>query len=317
MKKIISLLLTAALFAALGLPALAAEPEGHSQMDVAGAPSGLVMTADGSLLVTDVYNKCVWKVSRGESTRYAGQEGVLDKDGEPIGGYKDAALEESFFKEPWAIAPFLDGWAVSDAANNVLRLIREKGVETINASSHDSRLTSGSMGVAYDRPTGLAVDASGNLYVSNTGTGDIICISNRGYATVYCSGLDAPTGLCWFNHALYVAETGANRVVKIVMNKPQVVAGSGEQGSEDGPAASASFSAPTGVAVGPDGTVYVADTANAAVRRVRDGRVDTILAPVDGELSHAPVSPRGLLLRGDELLVCDSYARTLISLPLD
>ena len=54
MKKIISLLLTAALFAALGLPALAAEPEGHSQMDVA---------------VTDVDKECVWKVSRGESTR--------------------------------------------------------------------------------------------------------------------------------------------------------------------------------------------------------------------------------------------------------
>ena len=316
MKKLISLLLIMALLSAPGLTALAAEPEPVSQMDVQCGASGLVKTESGELLVTDVYNKCIWKVSSGKSVRYAGAESVEDRSGEPLGGYNDSTFDKCFFGEPWAISAFLEGWAVSDTSNNALRLLRNGKVETINASTNDPTLLVKDMGVVYNHPTGLATDENGNLYVANTGRGEIIRITPNGQATVYCKDLHEPTGLFWYDRALYVAETGAHRVLRVFLGQSQVIAGSGTEGFEDGDAMHACFASPTGLAVDKDGTVYVADTANAAVRRVKDGQVDTLLMPSPGELSTTPVSPRGLLVNRDTLLVCDTYARAVLALPL-
>lgn len=56
---------------------------------------------------------------------------------------------------------------------------------------------------------------------------------------------------------------------------------------QDGPAAQARFWSPEGVAMAADGTVFVADVGNGALRRIRDGRVDTLLAPAPGRARHA------------------------------
>ena len=315
MKKMISFLLVLTFLAALGISALAEEPV--SQMDVMCAPSGIAVFENGSILVTDVCNKCVWKVTNGKSIRYAGAESVESSYGEPLGGYNDSTLEKSLFQEPWAIVPFLNGWAVSDSANNAVRLLRNGKVETVNARSNDGSLTVSDMGVVYSRPTGLAVDDLGNLYVANTGTGAVFRITGDGLTTVYCRNLNSPTGLFWYGGELYVAETGANRIVKIVQGRSQVVAGSGDEGFEDGSAEEACFSSPTGVTADKNGVIYVADTANSAVRRVADGQVDTLISPPgDAELHNAPISPRGLYIMNDRLLVCDPYARTLLAVPL-
>jgi len=85
-------------------------------------------------------------------------------------------------------------------------------------------------------------------------------------------------------------------------------------GYADGPADQAAFEAPQGVAADADGTLYVADTGNHAVRRIREGRVTTLA--VSAEHTKPPVKPRGLLVRGDSLLVSDLFAQTLIELPL-
>src|SRR5437764_4342851 len=50
----------------------------------------------------------------------------------------------------------------------------------------------------------------------------------------------------------------------------------GEAGFADGPAAQSKFNAPCGVCAGPDGAVYVADTGNHAIRRIKDGQVSTL-----------------------------------------
>lgn len=53
-------------------------------------------------------------------------------------------------------------------------------------------------------------------------------------------------------------------------------AGSGKLGTADGPAATATFMYPMGVAIGPGGAVYVADTGAQRIRMIRDGRVTTV-----------------------------------------
>ncbi len=59
----------------------------------------------------------------------------------------------------------------------------------------------------------------------------------------------------------------------------RVIAGvSGASGSEDGPVKTARFRCPAGVAAGPNGELYICDTANAAIRRLTaSGTVDTLV----------------------------------------
>lgn len=268
--------------------------------------SGIAVMPDGSLLLTDTFSRVVRRVDGGKTSLYAGSTTAADINGQPVGGYTDGAAGSSTFKYPWAIAPFLDGYAVSDAENNVVRLIQNGQVQTLNPSGMEARF-------AY--PTGLASAEDGCLYVSDTHNGAVHRISAGGQLTTVLEGLKDPMGLCWADGSLYVAETGANRILCLKDGKMTVVAGSGEEGFRDGPAESAGFSAPQGVAVAEDGTVYVSDTANSAVRRVRNGQVDTLLARdlADPESGY-PVSPAGLALVGGRLYVCDSFTGTLLVL---
>lgn len=230
-----------------------------------------------------------------------------------MGGYYDAALLESTFKNPWAIAPFLDGWAVSDPENQVVRFLRTGG------SGGEGRTEVTDLGIKFDHPTGLAVDGEGNLYVSETFQGQVRKITPAGKVTTLADRLSEPMGLCWANGALYVAECGGNRILHVsASGQTSVVAGSGENGSADGPAAQASFSGPKGVAVAADGTVYAADTDNGTVRRVKDGQVTTILSRDPRDVTALfPVSPTGLLLQGNTLYISDTFARKVLALPLN
>ena len=96
----------------------------------------------------------------------------------------------------------------------------------------------------YDRPTGVALDDRGNVYVADSGNHRIRVISPAGDTTT--------------------------------------VAG-GEPGYADGPSLQARFNAPCGVCVGPDDTIYVADTGNHCIRRIKDGQVTTLAGePANG-----------------------------------
>jgi len=284
-----------------------------SAIDVMCAPSGIAVDQNGVLLVTDLYNKQVWKVLNRAGTAYAGGATVPDLYGQPLGGYNDGNLTGSYFKEPWAVAPFLDGWAVSDTANNAVRLVTGGGIQTLNAASRE-KLTVTNLGVAFNRPTGLAADEDGNLYVADTGSGTVRRVSTQGGASTVAKGLSDPTGLCWKDGALYIAETGRNRILQLKDGKITVLAGSGSDGSAGGRAAQASFSAPQGVAVGEDGSVYVADTGNGAVRMIKSGTVSTLAVRDPAQLSGDMISPVGLLLQGGSLYVCDPFVRKIFVL---
>lgn len=282
-------------------------------LDMLCEPTGVVTMSDGSFLVTDTYGKKIWKVKNGHGEVYAGAESVADLYGEPMGGYNDANLMESLFREPWAIVSFLNGYAVSDTENHAVRLITEKEVLTVNG--HSEALEMEDLGVTFDLPTGLAADEAGNLYVADTGRGSIYRIDTTGKAVELYAGMNAPMGLCWQGNALYVAETGEHRIVKLQDGQLSVIAGTGEEGDEDGPALSATFASPKGVAVAPDGTVYVADTVNSCVRRVKNGMVDTIMTQSEGKLETYPVSPTGMLVKDGILYVCDPFSRRVYVMP--
>lgn len=280
-------------------------------------PRGMAVMSDGALLVADSYNKVLWRVSGGNGTVYAGGGEARDPYGQPMGGYNDAHPSQSLFQTPWALAPFLEGWAVSDTGNAALRLVTADAVQTINAAPAEEGLSANDYGITFTYPTGLAADEAGSLYAADTHQGKIVKISPDGTAVTFASGLNDPMGLCWSGGALYVAETGASRIVRIAEGKVSAVAGGSAAGLQDGAADRALFCEPQAVAADSSGAVYVADTGNSAIRRIKDGVVTTLTVRDPGDMEQMyPISPTGLLVRGNTLYVCDSFSCKILALTL-
>ena len=256
------------------------------------SPFAAAFDGKGGLLVTDGYYKTVWRFAEDYAELYAGDITPADPQGEPYGGYLDGPAADALFASPRDIAPFLGGFAVSDPDNNTVRLIADGNVTTLN-------------GIDFDLPTGLAAGADGVLYVANTGAGTVIRVTPEGKSSQVVGGLEGPTGLAWADGTLYVAETDAGNVWRFNDDGSGKTLVSGE------------FFGPTGLAVGGDGTVYVADTADAAVYAVSPaGETTALLRRTGGpeRLEVWPIAPTGLTLRKSTLIVCDRSAGVLVEL---
>ncbi len=280
-----------------------------------GDPSGITVDENGDILVTDVHNKAIWKKSADGVSHLAGKIADMDKYGKPIGGFKDGGMGQALFKSPWDITPFMDGYAISDPENNAVRFLSYKiGVKTLagkgEAGSKDGLGTRS----RFDYPTGLTTDGSGKLYIADTNNGAIRMLDKEGNVTTYVKGLDTPTGICWKNGVLYVCETGLHRIVTVTKDKITPFAGLGIPGYADGGLAEMMFESPQGIAVDDDGTVYVADTGNQAVRKLAGLQSTTILKSDPKELYSMPVAPRGIMIVGDKVLVCDNFLRSVFEI---
>ncbi len=131
-------------------------------------------------------------------------------------------------------------------------------------------------------PTRPGADAASLLVKSTLGQSVALALSGSGIASSVAldpgtaasvgSSLSASRGIAQDSVGnVYVADTGNNRVVEFAVGGAStVIAGTGTSGySGDGAAATAAkLAAPKGVAVTPDGAVYIADTGNNVIRRV-------------------------------------------------
>jgi thiol-disulfide isomerase/thioredoxin len=128
------------------------------------------------------------------------------------------------------------------------------------------------------------------------------------------AALSFPTALAASDSAVYVAETGRNRVLELAPDgRIMRVFGSGNAGFYDGRNNEAGFNGPTALALGRD-VLYVADTGNHALRRIRlmSGEVETIAGtgkpasgPPEAGLPRtiALSSPSGLAMGNDKLYI--------------
>jgi sugar lactone lactonase YvrE len=189
----------------------------------------------------------------------------------------------------------------------------------------------------FAHPVALAADDAGNVFVADTENSTIRKIDSAGYASTFAGlagspgtndGASAaarfygPQGIAAAAGQLYVADTGNSTIRQIALDGTvSTLAGSaGDVNSYDGAGTVARFYHPEGLAVGPDGNIYVADTWNHTIRRITSaGQVTTLAGlagfpgSVDGTNSKARFN-RPAAIAADtftNLYVADSFNHTL------
>jgi sugar lactone lactonase YvrE len=149
------------------------------------------------------------------------------------------------------------------------------------AANADGDATSAS----FLNPTGLAFDRAGNLYVAELG-GGIRKITPAGDVTTLpgTSGFYVYSLVADDAGAVYAAAITDETIRKILPDGTvSIFAGSsGSIGSVDGPAATARFNSPVGLALGRDGALYVSDYGGHKIRRISASGVVSTIAGTGG-----------------------------------
>jgi sugar lactone lactonase YvrE len=147
---------------------------------------------------------------------------------------------------------------------------------------------------SFDNPTGIAVDAIGNIYVADYGNNLIRRITPNGIVSTLAGtgmqgSINAAGTLASFNGPagialdaqgnLYIADAGNNLIRKMTSTGVvNTLAGGDTTGSVNGTGVNASFFDPLGVTVDGSGNVYVADAGNNLIREISPAGVVTTLA---------------------------------------
>jgi trimeric autotransporter adhesin len=196
------------------------------------APSYVAINPSGDLYISDSGNFWIRRVSGGVITVFAGDNSSgYSGDGGP------ATMAQ--LKQPAGLAIDAAGDVyVADSANNCIRMISNGVITTVAGGGTSLNNAVPPLSAQLKSPTGIAVDASGNLYIADLGDYRLREITNGTMITV------AGVGCC------------SNR-------------------ADGGPATSAGIQ-PAGVAVDPSGTLYVTDQEYYCVRKVLEGTISTI-----------------------------------------
>ena len=141
-------------------------------------PTSSAVGLDGSVYVTDFGNSRIRKISGGYVSTLAGNGTSAELDG---------GASKAEFKGPYGLAVnALDGsLIVVDYNGNTVRRVTTLGVVNTVAGTGTAGGANGAGNVAtFTSPTGVAVDASGNIYVSESGSNRIRKITLIGSPTV-------------------------------------------------------------------------------------------------------------------------------------
>lgn len=171
----------------------------------------------------------------------------------------------------------------------------------VNVSGSDSAAAALDSLPSFNSPAGIAVDAAGNLYVTDFGNNLIRKITPAGIvSTLAGSGNDGninaagilasfngPTGITIdASGNLFVADAGNNLIREVTSaGVVSTIAGSDSTGFINGIDTSATFFAPTGITVDGPGNLYVADAGNNAIRKITSGAVVDTFAANDTTLN--------------------------------
>ena len=250
------------------------------------APGGLAIEASGNIIVSDKGNHYIRKITP------AGNVSIVAGIGE-ANYFADGPVESATFRYPEGVIVDASGtmYVTSDQR---IRKITGGAVSTL-AGEGSQGADDGAGNVAkFSGPGGLALDASGNIYVADVGNHRIRKITAAGAVTTFAGGTHGfadGTGvaaqfefpICLVFDAagnMYVSDQYNSCIRKITPSGVVTTfAGSpGFNGYADGTGSNAKFLYPQGLTISADGDLYVADRGNRRIRKITPAGVVTTVA---------------------------------------
>ncbi|HVM50454.1 MAG TPA: immunoglobulin domain-containing protein, partial [Candidatus Acidoferrum sp.] len=263
-------------------------------------PAGAAIDNSGNTYVADTGNSTIRAVtSAGVASTLAGSAGSI--------GGGDGSPGNARFNTPQGVAVDTSGNTyVADTGNSTIRKIAGGAVSTLAGAAGTNGWTDGTnTGAVFNRPQGIAVGASGTLYVADTWNHVIRKVTSAGVVTTlagvagYAGSTDGTspgdgTNTAHFNCPagvaadasgnVYVADTG-NHVIRKVTAAGAVttLAGlAGVWGSADGTNNAARFYQPQDITVDLNGNLYVADAGNQTIRMISPAGTNWVVTTVAG-----------------------------------
>ena len=241
-------------------------------------PYGVAVDASGNVYVADEGNHRIRKITP------TGTVSTLAGSG--TAGFADGSGTDAQFYYPLGVALDASGNVyVADKVNHRIRKITPTGtVSTLAGSGTAGFADGGGTAAQFYSPYGVAVDASGNVYVADAVNHRIRKITSSGtVSTLAGSGTagfaDSDGTNAQFNNPfgvavdasgnVYVADRLNHRIRKITATGMVSTLAGSIYGSADGAGTNAQFSSLEGVAVDASGNVYVADALNSRIRKIQ------------------------------------------------
>ena len=257
-----------------------------------------------------------------------------------VSGAANGSGTNASFSDPAAIAADAGGnYFIADSRNHAIRKVTTNGVVTTFAGQLGVSGTANGTGTgaSFNTPSGLSFDASGNLFVSDTGNNTLRKITAAGGVTTFAgvagsggfldgaSGsalFNSPLGIAvWTNGSVFVADSGNHCIRKISGGVVSTFAGSPQVwGSANGTSTNAQFNSPCGLKFDTKGNLFVSDANNHTIRKISTNGIVTTFAgaagqegTTDGDLSSARFhNPAELAFdKKGNLFVADSFNQTI------
>ncbi|MDB5124787.1 MAG: repeat-containing protein [Mucilaginibacter sp.] len=243
-------------------------------------PAGSAFDVQGNLYVADLGNNVIRKITpSGVVSTYAGTGIAGYYDGAATLASKTGSTDVlAQFNSPQAVAVDASGnLYVADRGNNMIRKITTAGrVSTIAGVKAQGFIDATGTAAAFNGPSGVAVDAQGNIYVTDEGNSAIRKITTANVVTTIAGNptenylLNYPSAITIDKQGnLYITDADARVIEFTTSNVLYFLAGKlNVSGFVNGTGTSALFTYPQGIAVDASGNLYIADQYNNCIRKV-------------------------------------------------
>lgn len=274
----------------------------------------------GYIYVADTGNHCIRriKLTNLEVTTFAGSAAGLDSYGNPAGGYKDGKIHEALFNAPRGISIMKNGAIIiADTGNNAIRKIHLGNVTTV-AGGKRGRKDGMGKEAQFNMPSDVISDSFENIYVADTGNNVLRKIDRSGKVQTISARFNSPTKLNRDNLGrILISESGTGSIRVFSDGQATVMLGGGVNSYRNGTQNRARFNRP-GSIVYVNRSYFIADTFNHSIRRLYEGRVDTIMGAGEAG-SYAKGTevtrlnaPTGLVYYGNKLFVTDKHNNRIV-----
>lgn len=182
--------------------------DGQGTLASFNAPDALAADAAGNIYVADQANNMIRKITPGGL--------VSTLAGNPTPGANDGTGAAASFNNPRGLTVDIAGNVfVADQANNLIRKITPAGVVTTYAGG-GTQTNGPRLSVSFSTPTAVEIDATGNLYVSDSSNGVIRKINAAGDVSTFATGFTFPRELRIDGTGnLYVADQNEGRIKRV------------------------------------------------------------------------------------------------------